>query len=184
MHIGGDALCLQCRVQHASGVIDVLVQDEAEAVAVARQYLGYFQGALSRWDCADQRLLRHAIPENRLRVYDVRAVLPYTKNVLCCDIHTRERSRRRLLAAGAEKVLLLSDLMTAPVNGSGSRSCRALPSTPQKHRWSECQRSAKLAGSAPRNSRSAAKKSGSNGSGPPSDIDRPWVKIGMRVEIR
>ena len=50
---------------------------------------------------------------------DVRAVLPYTKNVLCCDIHTRERSRRRLLAAGAEKVLLLSDLMTAPVNGSG-----------------------------------------------------------------
>ena len=61
--------------QSASGVIDVLVQDEAEAVAVARQYLGYFQGALSRWDCADQRLLRHAIPENRLRVYDVRAVL-------------------------------------------------------------------------------------------------------------
>ena len=50
---------------------------------------------------------------------DVRVVLPYTKNVLCCDIHTRERSRRRLLAAGAEKVLLLSDLMTAPVNGSG-----------------------------------------------------------------
>ena len=50
---------------------------------------------------------------------DVRAILPYTKNVLCCDIHTRERSRRRLLAAGAEKVLLLSDLMTAPVNGSG-----------------------------------------------------------------
>ena len=50
---------------------------------------------------------------------DVRAVLPYTKNVLCCDIHTRERSRRRLLAAGAEKVLLLSDIMTAPVNGSG-----------------------------------------------------------------
>ena len=34
---------------------------------------------------------------------DCRAVLPYTKNVLCCDIHTRERSRRRLLAAGAER---------------------------------------------------------------------------------
>lgn len=50
---------------------------------------------------------------------DVRAVLKYTKNVLCCDIHTRERSRRRLLAAGAEKVLLLSDLMNQPVNGSG-----------------------------------------------------------------
>ena len=50
---------------------------------------------------------------------DVRAVLRHTKNVLCCDIHTRERSRRRLLAAGAEKVLLLSDLMNRPVNGSG-----------------------------------------------------------------
>ena len=50
---------------------------------------------------------------------DVRAVLQHTKNVLCCDIHTRERSRRRLLAAGAQKVLLLSDLMNHPVNGSG-----------------------------------------------------------------
>ena len=50
---------------------------------------------------------------------DVRAILPYTKNVLCCDIHSRFRSKRRLEAAGAEKVLLLSDIMTAPVNGSG-----------------------------------------------------------------
>ena len=50
---------------------------------------------------------------------DVRAILPYTKNVLCCDIHSRFRSQRRLLAAGAEKVLLLSDILTAPVNGSG-----------------------------------------------------------------
>ena len=49
----------------------------------------------------------------------VQTVLDYTDTVICCDIHTRERSRRRLLAAGAEKVLLLSDLMTAPVNGSG-----------------------------------------------------------------
>ena len=50
---------------------------------------------------------------------DVRAILPYTKNVLCCDIHSRMRNKRRLLAAGAEKVLTLSDVMTAPVNGSG-----------------------------------------------------------------
>ncbi|WP_234262824.1 acetyl-CoA carboxylase family protein [Hydrogenophaga sp. NFH-34] len=62
-------------VQSANGVIDVLVEDEAEAVAVAKRYLGYFQGALPHWDCPDQRLLRHAVPENRLRVYDVRAVL-------------------------------------------------------------------------------------------------------------
>ncbi len=50
---------------------------------------------------------------------DVRAVLRHTSQVLCCDIHTRFRSQRRLQKAGAEKVLLLSDLMTAPVNGSG-----------------------------------------------------------------
>ncbi len=50
---------------------------------------------------------------------DCRAILKYTKQVLCCDIHTRERSRRRLLAAGAEKVLTMADLMNAPVNGSG-----------------------------------------------------------------
>jgi acetyl-CoA carboxylase carboxyltransferase component/biotin carboxylase len=62
-------------VQSANGVIDVLVADEAEAVAVAKRYLGYFQGPLARWECADQRLLRRAIPENRLRSYDVRAVI-------------------------------------------------------------------------------------------------------------
>jgi acetyl/propionyl-CoA carboxylase alpha subunit len=62
-------------VQAPNGVIDVVVKDEAEAVAVAKKYLGYFQGALPKWDCADQRLLRRAIPENRLRVYDVRTVI-------------------------------------------------------------------------------------------------------------
>ncbi len=50
---------------------------------------------------------------------DCRAILDYTKTVLCCDIHSRERSRRLLTAAGAETVLCLSDLMTAPVGGSG-----------------------------------------------------------------
>jgi acetyl/propionyl-CoA carboxylase alpha subunit len=62
-------------VQAGNGVIDVLVADEAEAVATARRYLSYFQGALTQWSCADQRVLRHAVPENRLRVYDVRAVM-------------------------------------------------------------------------------------------------------------
>jgi acetyl/propionyl-CoA carboxylase alpha subunit/acetyl-CoA carboxylase carboxyltransferase component len=59
--------------QNANGVIDVLAPDEARAVAVARQYLGYFQGSLGAWYCADQRLLRQTVPENRRRVYDVRA---------------------------------------------------------------------------------------------------------------
>jgi acetyl-CoA carboxylase carboxyltransferase component len=58
-----------------NGVIDVLVKDEAEATRVAKQYLAYFQGDLVGGDCTDQRKLRHLIPENRLRVYDIREVI-------------------------------------------------------------------------------------------------------------
>ena len=60
---------------HANGVVDVLVADEAAAVAATRQYLGYFQGHLADWQADDQRTLRHLVPENRLRVYDMRAVI-------------------------------------------------------------------------------------------------------------
>lgn len=62
-------------VQAPNGVIDVLVDDEAEGVAAARRYLSYFQGRVHDWSCADQRLLRHAVPENRLRAYDVRPII-------------------------------------------------------------------------------------------------------------
>ncbi|WP_431274308.1 carboxyl transferase domain-containing protein [Variovorax ureilyticus] len=62
-------------VQSRNGVIDILVKDEAEAVAAAKQYLSYFQGEANDWECADPRALRHAVPENRLRVYDVRAAM-------------------------------------------------------------------------------------------------------------
>lgn len=62
-------------VMGPNGVIDVVVEDEAEAVAVAKQYLSYFQGSLAEWTCADQRRLRHLIPENRMRVYDIREVI-------------------------------------------------------------------------------------------------------------
>ncbi|WP_439890529.1 carboxyl transferase domain-containing protein [Ralstonia sp. 25C] len=61
-------------VQAPNGVIDVLVEDEAEAVDVARRYLSYFQGPLADWDAVDSRHLRHVIPENRMRSYDMRAV--------------------------------------------------------------------------------------------------------------
>ena len=50
---------------------------------------------------------------------DCRAILKYTKNVLCCDIHSRERSKRLLKAAGAEIVLGMDDILTVPVDGSG-----------------------------------------------------------------
>ena len=48
-----------------------------------------------------------------------RAILQYTKNVLNCDIHTRARTKRLLLAAGAECVYGLDEIMTSPINGSG-----------------------------------------------------------------
>ena len=50
---------------------------------------------------------------------DCRAILHYTRSVLCCDIHSRARSRRLLTAAGAEAVYCLSDILTAPTGGSG-----------------------------------------------------------------
>ncbi|GAA4787382.1 pyruvate carboxylase [Actinomycetospora chlora] len=61
-------------VQGPNGVVDVLVDDEAAAVAVAKRYLG-LTDAVAAPAPHDQRVLRHAVPENRLRVYDVRRVL-------------------------------------------------------------------------------------------------------------
>lgn len=62
-------------VLYANGAIDLVVEDEAEATAAAKQILGVFQGAVRDWSCADQRRLRHLIPENRVRAYDVREVI-------------------------------------------------------------------------------------------------------------
>jgi acetyl-CoA carboxylase carboxyltransferase component len=61
--------------QTLNGVVDVLVADEAEAVRVAQQYLGYFTGVTDEWEAADPRALRHVIPENRVRAYDMRVLL-------------------------------------------------------------------------------------------------------------
>jgi len=62
-------------VQVANGVVDVVAADEADAVACAKRYLGFFQGNLAEWECSDQTLLRGAIPAERVRVYDIRKVV-------------------------------------------------------------------------------------------------------------
>ena len=62
-------------VQRANGVVDIVVADEAEAVAVAKRYLSYFQGPVDDWTCADQERLRDVVPLDRLRSYDVRAAI-------------------------------------------------------------------------------------------------------------
>ena len=61
--------------QTANGVVDILVKDEQEAVQIAKKYLSYFQGETTGWDSQDQRTLRHLVPENRLRAYDIRKVI-------------------------------------------------------------------------------------------------------------
>ncbi|GAB3680787.1 hypothetical protein GCM10027589_50900 [Actinocorallia lasiicapitis] len=62
-------------VQTANGVVDLPVADEAAAVAAARRYLSFFRPSERPGEAADQRILRHLVPEQRMRVYDVRAVI-------------------------------------------------------------------------------------------------------------
>ncbi len=62
-------------VQVANGVVDLVAEDDTDAVRLARQYLAYFQGPTDGWDCADQRLLRTSVPEQRLRIYDMRQLI-------------------------------------------------------------------------------------------------------------
>ena len=62
-------------IQTANGVVDIACRDEAHATAVAKQTLGYFQGSIPHWQAPDQRTLRHIIPEDRLKVYDIREVI-------------------------------------------------------------------------------------------------------------
>ncbi len=62
-------------VQLPNGVVDIAVKDEKEAVATAKKYLSYFQGVKKEWKAPDKRKLRFAVPENRLRYYDMRKVI-------------------------------------------------------------------------------------------------------------
>ena len=68
-------------VQTTNGVVDIAVRDEAEAVEVAKRYLSYFQGDLNEWQQHDQRELRHVVPENRKRAYDVRRAVDLIADV-------------------------------------------------------------------------------------------------------
>lgn len=72
-------------------------------------YVDYYKKLIEECGCEAEILFAN----------QAEAVLTRVKNVLCCDIHTRFRTKRRLAKAGAEKVLALDDLLTASVNGSG-----------------------------------------------------------------
>ena len=61
--------------QVPNGVVDILVKDEYAAVETAKKYLSFFQGSIENWEANDQRKLRHIVPENRMRLYDMREVI-------------------------------------------------------------------------------------------------------------
>ncbi len=58
-------------VQEKNGVVDIVAEDEADATAIAKKLLGYFQGPVENWSCDDQTKLRDVVPENRRRTYYV-----------------------------------------------------------------------------------------------------------------
>ncbi|OUZ08659.1 carbamoyl-phosphate synthase large subunit [Aeromicrobium sp. PE09-221] len=62
-------------VQAPNGVVDVLVEDDAEAIETAQRYLSYFSGETAEWTATDQRRLRHVVGENRKQVYDQRELI-------------------------------------------------------------------------------------------------------------
>ena len=87
-----------------------------------RELFGYVKHTFTGVDYVEyySQLIRESGAEVEvIFANDPRAVLKYTKNVLHCDIHTRARTKRWLLAAGAERVCGLDEIMTAPINGSG-----------------------------------------------------------------
>ena len=87
-----------------------------------RELFGYLKHTFTGVDYVEyySELIRQSGAEAEIVfANDPRAILSYTKNVLNCDIHTRERTKRLLKAAGAERVYGLDEIMNAPVNGSG-----------------------------------------------------------------
>ena len=87
-----------------------------------RELFGYEKHTFTGVDYVEyyEKLIRECGAEAEIIfANNPRAILDYTKNVLCCDIHTRTRTKKILKAAGAEIVLGLDDILNAPVNGSG-----------------------------------------------------------------
>ena len=87
-----------------------------------RELFGYEKHPFTGVDYVEyyEKLIRECGAEPEIIfANDARAVLNYTKNVICCDIHTRFRTKRILKAAGAEVVVGLDEILNAPVDGSG-----------------------------------------------------------------
>lgn len=87
-----------------------------------REYFGYEKHVFTGVDYVDyyKNLIREAGAEVEvIFANNPKVILNYTKSVLTCDIHTRKRTKRILLANGAEKVYGLDEIMTESIHGSG-----------------------------------------------------------------
>ena len=101
---------------------DVNPYRDVLTLAQYRELFGYEKHTFTGVDYVEyyESLIRECGAEAEIIfANNAKAILPYTKNVLCCDIHTRARTKRILKAAGAEVVLGLDEILNAPVNGSG-----------------------------------------------------------------
>ena len=72
-------------------------------------YVEYYRNLIEEMGCEAEIIFAN----------DARSILSYTKDVLCCDIHSRQRSKRLLKAAGATTVYGLDEILTTSINGSG-----------------------------------------------------------------
>lgn len=95
---------------------DVLSQEQFEAAFGAAShpftnmnYVDYYKKLIEAEGCEAEIIFAN----------NAVSILDYTKNVLCCDIHTRERTKKLLRRAGAERVCSLDEIMNAPVDESG-----------------------------------------------------------------
>ena len=106
-------------VQSRNGVIDIAGEGRSRRPSLPRAATSsYFQGPLAHWDCADQRALRHAVPENRLRVYDMRAAIeaawPTPARCWSCAPASAPAWSRRWPASRAAPIGLIANNPHAP----------------------------------------------------------------------
>lgn len=95
---------------------DVLTEDKY------RELFGYEKHVFTGVDYVEyyKQLIQDAGAEVEIIfANNPKAILPYTKSILTCDIHTRQRTKRILTQNGAEKVYSLDDILTESINGSG-----------------------------------------------------------------
>ena len=62
-------------VQSSNGVVDIACEDEKDATQLARKVLSFFQGKIGGWLCSDQRIMRHLVPEDRKKAYNMRDII-------------------------------------------------------------------------------------------------------------